>query len=65
MSFKLPNGKKAACRISSFTFSAKPPTYREVLGLEPFPPVATSVVDIENAWKTPSSGRLPIISCAR
>lgn len=44
MSFRLPNGRNAACRISSFTFSARPPTYSVVFGLEPLPPVATSVV---------------------
>ena len=33
---------KAECSIASFTFSSKPPTYKVVFGLVPFPPPATA-----------------------
>eukprot|EP00983_Pelagomonas_calceolata_P067443 1149479-Pelagomonas_calceolata.AAC.3 len=41
-----PKGMNAAWRMDSFTDSSRPPTYSVVLGLDPFPPVATRVVDM-------------------
>ena len=39
-----PNGRKAACSAASFTVLSRPPTYSAVLGLDPLPALATSVV---------------------